>query len=161
MPHDNQMYASATATADFFSPPVPLVALCGFPDLHALVRDNVPNPRAVNYASHADAAATQFGALKLPRRDPEATPHAWQDARPRGVFKRPWFETHRHAAPAVAVLLFEWDEAREWTAQEAAIIATYNQLRMTNATRIELRYMIVVVRHRNVPNGARTRIRTL
>jgi hypothetical protein len=151
------MYSGASATADFFNPPVPQVALCGFPDLHALIRENVPNPRALAYASFADARAAAFAPLKQPRRDTETAAFAWAAAagdRQRGLVKRGWFAKHRHASPAVAVLLFEWDEAREWSPQELDITAAYNAFRALNSTRLELRILIVIVRHRNVMNGA-------
>jgi hypothetical protein len=146
------MYSGASATADFFNPPVPLVALCGFSDLHSLIRDNIPNPRAITFTSYPDVASAQLPLNKQPQRDIET--FAWHEYRPRGIFKRAWFDKHRHASPSVAVLMFEWDEAREWTPQEANIINAFNQCRLINAGRTELRYMIVVIRHRNVQNGS-------
>jgi hypothetical protein len=77
----------------------------------------------------------------------------YEQHRPSGLLKRNWCHKHRTGAPAVAVLMFEWKEAQDWPSQEFAILTAANKFKLSNVTHLEMRLMIVVVRHSNVPNG--------
>lgn len=141
---------SYVVASDFFSPPVPLVAFAGFPDLHTVVRENIPNPRSFSFIS-IDFGTT-FPSAKEKRENLYANDgksDLYEGYKPRGFVKQGWVEKHRTKIPALTCLFFERDESVEWSLQEMQMVSTFAAFRQSHASR-EMKIMIVVVCHRNV-----------
>jgi len=122
-------------------PPVPLCALVGVKEIHPAIINNMPNVKRLRLVSrelHED--------FPKPKRKPEIKD--WDSFKPKGILKSNWVEKHRTVIPAVATVLYEWDEGKDWHSQASLMASIVSNFRRKIYGR-NVEIVVVIVRHRN------------